>query len=246
VSPGRPCVRLVGLRAARSVQPRVPVVLRIHRVDAGHGDQQQADAEADRDREDHQPDEGLLPATDGQPQAQPEHLPAPAGAPGRGPAVGRPERAVRAHPSAAAGGVVPRAHRRTAWAITSRRAAVWSIHRKSASSRYRLWSASSTSSVEPCYFSWVSLRIRCRCAARWASRYQEPEQHQGHAHNRENISRVYSWRILSEHSSSGRLRHTGPLPSHGRPGSTQFRSVCGGDSFEERAERDGRTAWIRG
>ena len=98
VGPGRPRARLPGLRAARGVQPGVPVVLRVHRVDAGHGDQQQADAEAGRDREDHQPDEGLLPAADRQPQAQPEHPRAPAGAPGRGPAAGRPERPVRAHP----------------------------------------------------------------------------------------------------------------------------------------------------
>ncbi len=51
------------------------------RVGRGHGGQQQADAEADRDGQDDQPGERLAAAADHQPQPEPDHGWAPVSVP---------------------------------------------------------------------------------------------------------------------------------------------------------------------
>ncbi len=58
---------------AARLEPRVPAVLRVDRVDRRQGDQKHRHAERDTERGDDRPDERLAAATQGEPQAQPDH-----------------------------------------------------------------------------------------------------------------------------------------------------------------------------
>src|ERR1700683_63404 len=69
------------------------------------------------------------------------------------------------------GRTVGRVHEATSVASAVSRAVVRSIQRRSASRWNRPWSARSESIRFPFCLRSVSSRIRCRCAARWASRY---------------------------------------------------------------------------
>ena len=62
-----------GTNAVPVHEPCVAVVPGGDRVGRGHGGQQQADAEADRDGQDEEPDDGLAAAAEHQPQSEGDH-----------------------------------------------------------------------------------------------------------------------------------------------------------------------------
>jgi hypothetical protein len=69
--------RAIRCRRVTGTEPRIAAVLGIHRVDASDGDQQEPDAQPDRGHQEHQADNGLATAGQGEAQAKTDHGAAP-------------------------------------------------------------------------------------------------------------------------------------------------------------------------